>query len=224
MSIQENLQQIKNTFKNRECLLVAVSKTQPVSAIQQAYDSGIRDFGENKVQELTEKAPQLPEDIRWHMIGHLQRNKVKYIVPFVHLIHGVDSLNLLMQIDKEAKKVNRIISCLLQVHIAREETKFGLDPGELKAILSGPELPLLQHIQITGLMGMATLTDNEDTIRSEFAGLRHLRDSLASEKLPSNVHLKELSMGMSGDYLIAQEEGSTIVRIGSAIFGERNYH
>lgn len=223
MSIQENLNQIKRTFKKEDCLLVAVSKTQPITAIQEAYDAGIRDFGENKVQELAEKAPQLPTDIRWHMIGHLQRNKVKYIASFIHLIHGVDSLNLLTQIDKEAKKTKRVITCLLQVHIATEETKFGLDPAELKAILLGPELPNLSNIRIAGLMGMATFTDDEKTIRSEFAGLRALRDSFQSENLPANVSLEELSMGMSGDYMIAQEEGSTLVRIGSAIFGERKY-
>ncbi|MCC5939037.1 MAG: YggS family pyridoxal phosphate-dependent enzyme [Lunatimonas sp.] len=224
MSIRENLSHLKQSFVSKHCLLVAVSKTKPVNAIQEAYDAGIRDFGENKVQEMADKAPQLPDDIRWHMIGHLQRNKVKYIAPFVHLIHGVDSLKLLTQINKEAQKNQRVISCLLQVHIAREETKFGLDMNELKEILLGPDLPKLENIKIEGLMGMATLTDNEEIIRSEFAGLRTLRDDLSKESLPENVSLKELSMGMSGDYLIAQQEGSTMVRIGSAIFGERNYH
>lgn len=222
MSVRENLSQLKKSFKSNHCLLVAVSKTKPANAILEAYDAGVRDFGENKVQELTEKAPQLPQDIRWHMIGHLQRNKVKYIAPFVHLIHGVDTLKLLIQINKEAQKVERVISCLLQVHIAREETKFGLDETELRQILQGPELPEMNNVRIVGLMGMATLTDNEEIIRSEFAGLRKLRDNLNKESLPNNVALAELSMGMSGDYPIAQQEGSTMVRIGSAIFGERN--
>lgn len=222
MSVRENLSRLKKSFKSNHCLLVAVSKTNPVNAILEAYDAGVRDFGENKVQELAEKAPQLPQDIRWHMIGHLQRNKVKYIAPFVHLIHGVDTLKLLIQINKEAQKVERVISCLLQVHIAREETKFGLDETELRQILQGPELPEMNNVRIVGLMGMATLTDNEEIIRSEFAGLRKLRDNLNKESLPNNVALAELSMGMSGDYPIAQQEGSTMVRIGSAIFGERN--
>ncbi|WP_209331518.1 YggS family pyridoxal phosphate-dependent enzyme [Lunatimonas salinarum] len=224
MSIRENLSQLKKSFTADECLLIAVSKTKPIPAILEAYESGVRDFGENKVQELAEKALQLPKDIRWHMIGHLQRNKVKYIAPFVHLIHGVDSMKLLIQINKEGQKTNRVISCLLQVHIAREETKFGLDDKELREILLSPELPQMKNVKIEGLMGMATLTANEQTIRSEFSGLRKLRDELNHEDLPENVSLNELSMGMSGDYLIAQQEGSTMVRIGSAIFGERNYH
>jgi len=221
--IKDNLKQTLNTFKNTGCRLVAVSKTKPVSDLEEAYAAGIRDFGENKVQELVEKADQLPGDIRWHMIGHLQRNKVKYIAPFIHLIHSVDSLRLLKQIDKEGKKIERVISCLLQVHIAKEETKYGWDEKELMDFLYGEEIKGMKNIQIVGLMGMATLTDNSETIRKEFKDLHHLFTQLKSQPLPEQVQLSELSMGMSGDYLIAQEEGSTMVRIGSAIFGARNY-
>lgn len=222
MSIKENLNHIKNTFSSPSCLLIAVSKTKPISAILEAYEAGIRDFGENKVQEIAEKAPQLPNDIRWHMIGHLQRNKVKFISTFVHLIHGVDSLRLLEQINKEGQKVGRIISCLLQIHIAKEETKFGLDEQELDEILLGEAIRKMDHIRIAGFMGMATNTDDVATVRSEFSYLKSLMQKYAGGNLPPQVNLTELSMGMSGDYLIAQEEGGTMVRIGSAIFGARN--
>jgi len=222
MSIKENLNHIKSTFSSKSCLLIAVSKTKPIAALQEAYDAGIRDFGENKVQEMAEKAPQLPDDIRWHMIGHLQRNKVKFISPFVYLIHGVDSLRLLDQINKEGRKAERVISCLLQIHIAKEETKFGLDEEELNEILLGDAIRKMDHIHIAGFMGMATFTEDQDTIRKEFSYLSSLLDKYKQENLPQQVDLKELSMGMSGDYLIAQEEGSTMVRIGSAIFGARN--
>ncbi|SNS67919.1 hypothetical protein SAMN06295967_11611 [Belliella buryatensis] len=221
MNIKENLIDIKNTFKNPSCLLVAVSKTKPISLLQEAYDAGIRDFGENKVQELVEKQEQLPADIRWHMIGHLQRNKVKYIAPFVHLIHGVDSFKLLKEINKQAKKVDRTISCLIQMHIAEEDSKFGFDQQELDEMLQSKEIHELSNVKIIGLMGMATFTDDESQVRKEFRGLKHLFDQLKSQKLPDSFELKEISMGMSGDYLIAQEEGSTMVRIGSAIFGSR---
>ncbi|WP_114747994.1 YggS family pyridoxal phosphate-dependent enzyme [Pleomorphovibrio marinus] len=223
MDIKANLDRIKSSFENPNCLLIAVSKTKPESDIQAAYEAGIRDFGENKVQELTDKAPKLPQDIRWHMIGHLQRNKVKYIAPFVHLIHGVDSLRLLKQINKEGKKIDRVIPCLLQIHIAEEDSKFGLDEKELKEILLGEELKSMNFIAIKGLMGMATFTEDNERIRREFISLRKLRDAYASSSLPPNTELKELSMGMSADYKIAIEEGSSMVRIGSAIFGERNY-
>lgn len=223
MSIKANLSSIKNSFYNPACLLIAVSKTQPSSAILEAYGAGIRDFGENKVQELTAKQVELPADIRWHFIGHLQTNKVKYIAPFVHLIHGVDSLKLLLEIDKQAEKSSRVCSCLMQIHIAQEETKFGLDREELLAIFQNPELRHLKNVRIIGLMGMASFTDDEHQIRSEFRFLKNLFDECKSLQLPENVQLSELSMGMSGDYLIAQEEGSTMVRIGTAIFGERNY-
>jgi PLP dependent protein len=224
MNIKENLQEVKNTFKNPDCLLVAVSKTKPVEDIMEAYDSGIRDFGENKVQELSDKQPLLPKDIRWHMIGHLQRNKVKYIAPFVYLIHGVDSLKLLKEINKQAEKADRVIPCLLQIHIAREESKFGFDEKEVMELIEGEEVKSLQNIEIKGLMGMATFTENETVVREEFAGLKALFDKLKQGPLPENLRMEELSMGMSGDYQIAQEEGSTMVRIGSAIFGARNYN
>lgn len=222
MSIKENLKQIKNTFLTPDCKLIAVSKTKPVEVLMEAYEAGIRDFGENKVQELVEKQEQMPKDIHWHMIGHLQRNKVKYIAPFVHLIHGVDSYKLLKEINKQAKKVDRIIPCLLQVHIAKEESKFGFDEKELIDLIDGEEIKDLKNVKILGLMGMATFTENEQTIRSEFLELKQLKLKLEAKALPENIELKELSMGMSGDYLIAQKEGSTMVRIGSAIFGSRN--
>ncbi|GAB2608766.1 YggS family pyridoxal phosphate-dependent enzyme [Belliella aquatica] len=222
MSIKENLIEIKNTFVNSDCLLVAVSKTKPIEALKEAYAAGIRDFGENKVQEIVDKQPQMPEDTQWHMIGHLQRNKVKYIAPFIHLIHGVDSFKLLKEINKEAKKSDRIIPCLLQMHIAKEESKFGFDDAEMEEMLQSDEIKQLQHVKIVGLMGMATFTENEVVIRKEFKGLKSLFDDLKSKELPQNFDLKEISMGMSGDYIIAQEEGSTMVRIGSAIFGSRN--
>lgn len=222
MSLKENLNSIKNTFKNKDCLLVAVSKTKPNSDILEAYEAGIRDFGENKVQELTDKQPELPADINWHFIGHLQRNKVKYIAPFIHLVHGVDSYKLLKEINKQAKKNDRTIPCLLQMHIAKEESKFGFSEEELNEMLADKELQNLTNIKVIGLMGMATYSPKEEVVRNEFRGLNELFQKLKQQKLPKTFELKELSMGMSGDYLIAQEEGSTMVRIGSAIFGERN--
>lgn len=221
MGIISNLESVKSTFQNPNCLLVAVSKTKPVAQLREAYEVGIRDFGENKVQEIQEKSLQLPADIRWHMIGHLQSNKVKYIAPIVHLIHGVDSYKLLQEINKQGKKIGRRIPCLLQIHIAEEETKFGFDQEELDQMLSSQEFEALTHVEIQGLMGMATYTDDIKTVRKEFRNLKTLFDNLKTTKLPEFMQLKELSMGMSGDYLIAQEEGSTMVRIGSAIFGSR---
>lgn len=221
MGIKDNLKSVKSTFQNPNCLLVAVSKTKPIEDLREAYDAGIRDFGENKVQEIQEKQSQLPEDARWHMIGHLQSNKVKYIASFVHLIHGVDSFKLLQEINKQGKKTDRIIPCLLQMHIAEEETKFGFDKSELEEMLDSKEFKDLTHVRISGLMGMATFTENLEQVRKEFRGLKQLFEDLKSRTLPGFVHLEELSMGMSGDYLIAQEEGSTMVRIGSAIFGAR---
>ncbi|MEO9481824.1 MAG: YggS family pyridoxal phosphate-dependent enzyme [Ekhidna sp.] len=219
--ISSQLKDLKETLPEN-CTLVAVSKTKPHSAILEAYETGHLDFGENKVQELTQKADQLPKDIRWHMIGHLQRNKVKYIAPFVHLIHGVDSLKLLREIDKQGKKAERVIDCLLQVHIAEEETKFGLDKQELNEILHGEELTKLSNVRIVGLMGMATNTNDEAQVRKEFNGL----NLLFEEKKHSdhdNVKINTLSMGMSSDYPIAIQEGSSMIRIGSAIFGARNH-
>jgi len=224
MNIKENLNIVKNSFVNPNCLLVAVSKTKPVSALEEAYNQGIRDFGENKVQEMVDKHAHLPKDINWHMIGHLQRNKVKYIVPFVHLIHGVDSLKLLLEINKEGEKINRVVNCLLQIHIATEETKFGLSIDEAKELIFSDEMSKLSHIKIQGLMGMASFTENENQIQKEFQVIKGLFEEFQHQTLPSNVSMNELSIGMSGDYLIAQKEGSTMVRIGSAIFGARNYN
>jgi pyridoxal phosphate enzyme (YggS family) len=223
MDIKANLEQVKKSFINPKCQLIAVSKTKPLEDLQSAYAVGIRDFGENKVQEIQTKQPEMPADTRWHMIGHLQSNKIKYIAPFVHLIHGVDSFKLLLEIDKQGKKIDRAIPVLLQIHIATEESKFGFDQEELDATLANPEFINLTHVQVRGLMGMATFTDDLDQIRSEFRGLKQLFEALKIRSLPSFIDLKELSMGMSGDYQIAQEEGSTMVRIGSAIFGSRNY-
>ncbi|MCF6360333.1 MAG: YggS family pyridoxal phosphate-dependent enzyme [Cyclobacteriaceae bacterium] len=203
--------------------LIAVSKTKPNEDLAEAYDAGNRIFGENKVQELVAKAEALPKDIEWHFIGHLQRNKVKYIAPFVSLIHAVDSVKLLKEINKQGAKHNRIIECLLQVHIAQEEAKFGFNTIELNQALSSPELNTLSHIKVIGLMGMATNTTNETQVISEFRGLQSVFKELKQTELPHNVEMKELSMGMSGDYKLALAEGSTMVRIGSSIFGLRNY-
>ncbi len=201
--------------------LIAVTKTHPVEILQEAYNNGLRIFGENKVQELVSKAEVLPKDIEWHLIGHLQSNKVKYIAPFIHMIHSVDSFKLLQEINKEAKKNNRVIACLLQVYIANEDTKFGLDTLELTSLLQHPELEELENIQISGLMGMATNTSNQDQIRNEFRYLKNLFKSLSETIEKKNITWKEISMGMTSDYKIAVEEGSTLVRIGSAIFGSR---
>ena len=195
--------------------LIAVSKTKPISLIQEAYATGQRDFGENKVQELVEKQEALPNDIRWHMIGHLQRNKVKYIAPFVHLIHGVDSLRLLKEINKQGAKINRCIPVLLQVHISQETTKFGFDSNELKEAIN--ECRVLEWIKPCGLMGMATFTSDLDQVRSEFQGLKDLFDEYQSNFGENPI----LSMGMSGDYKVAIDQGSTMIRIGSSLFGSR---
>ena len=223
MDIKANLEQVKKSFQNPNCKLIAVSKTKPLADLQAAYAAGIRDFGENKVQEIQAKQPEMPADTRWHMIGHLQSNKIKYIAPFIHLIHGVDSFKLLVEIDKQGKKIDRPIPVLLQIHIATEESKFGFDLDELEAMLASPEFTNLTHVQIQGLMGMASFTESQEQIRTEFKGLKQLYENLKKRALPSFVNLHELSMGMSGDYQIAQEEGSTMVRIGSSIFGARNY-
>ncbi|GGD91564.1 YggS family pyridoxal phosphate-dependent enzyme [Planktosalinus lacus] len=216
--ISENLKNITTSLPEN-VTLVAVSKTKSVEEILEAYNAGHRDFGENKVQEMTGKWEELPKDIIWHMIGHVQRNKVKYMAPFVHLIHGVDSLKLLKEINKQAKKNNRTINCLLQVYIAKENSKFGLDPEELTQLLEADTFKTLENVRIIGLMGMATFTDNKEQINNEFKFLKTLYDQLKNK-----YGLKELSMGMSSDYTIALQNGSTMVRIGSAIFGERNYN
>lgn len=217
MSIQENLKVIQSRIPEH-VTLVAVSKTKPAEDLQEAYDAGIRDFGENKIQEMCDKYEVLPKDIRWHMIGHVQTNKVKYMAPFVYLIHGVDSLKLLKEINKQAEKNNRVIDVLLQQFIADEETKFGLDEEEIRQIMT-EEIQSLPNIRVVGLMGMATFTDNENQVRNEFKTLKSNFDLL--QKNHSDVSI--LSMGMSGDYEMAIEEGSTMVRIGSSIFGNRNY-
>jgi pyridoxal phosphate enzyme (YggS family) len=217
MSIAANIKRIKAEIPEN-VTLVAVSKTKPNNEILEAYHAGQRVFGENKIQEMTQKWSELPKDIEWHMIGHVQRNKVKYMAAYVALIHGVDSLKLLKEINKQAKKEQRVISCLLQIHIAEEETKFGFDWPELKALIDSSVLQELEHVQIKGLMGMATFTENAEQIRKEFKTLREMFHVLRKE-LPD---ITELSMGMSGDYSIAIEEGSTMVRIGSSIFGARN--
>ena len=217
--IKKNLEQIKKTLPE-EVILVAVSKTKPVSDLQQAYAAGQRIFGENKIQEMTQKWNVMPKDIEWHMIGHVQRNKVKYMAEFVSLIHGVDSFKLLKEIDKQAKKHDRIINCLFQIHIAKEDTKFGLDETELNEIISSDSFNQLENINVVGLMGMATFTDNQEQVRREFKQLKSIYNSL--ENKIKNRYV--LSMGMSGDYQMAIEEGSTMVRIGSSIFGARNIH
>lgn len=223
MNIQENIQRFKNILNNENVTLIAVSKTHPFELVLEAYSEGVKNFGENKVQEMVDKFEQLPKDINWHMIGHLQRNKVKYIASFVHLIHSVDSERLLQEIDKQGQKVGRVINCLLQVHIAKEETKFGLSEEELYALLDNPEVQQLKHVQITGLMGMATNTEDGELIRQEFRYLKSLFDQLKLNYQLGNISMHELSMGMSSDYTIALEEGSTMVRVGSAIFGRRDY-
>ena len=214
MSVSAAIENFKKEIP-QNVTLIAVSKTKPISLIQEAYETGQRDFGENKVQELVEKQEVLPDDIRWHMIGHLQRNKVKYIAPFVHLIHGVDSLRLLKEINKQGAKINRCVPVLLQVHISQEDTKFGFDSNELKEAIN--ECKVLEWIKPCGLMGMATFTSNSDQIRREFQGLKDLFDQYQSNFGENPT----LSMGMSGDYKVAIDQGSTMIRIGSSLFGSR---
>ncbi len=215
--IPQNLKKILDALPE-QVTLIAVSKTKSPDEIMQAYNAGHRDFGENKIQELVWKQEELPKDIRWHMIGHVQRNKVKYMASFVHLIHGVDSLKLLREINKQGAKHNRVITCLLQVHIAEEESKFGLDEAELKELLENLSEESMANVAIAGLMGMATFTDDQDQLAAEFNYLSDLKTRLAIDY----PQLKELSMGMSGDYQLALDYGSTMVRIGSSIFGSRN--
>ena len=222
MSIAENIEKVKANLPDN-VRLVAVSKTMPAGFIMEAYNCGQRAFGENKVQEMGWKYEELPKDIEWHFIGHLQTNKIKYIASFVHLIHGVDSFKLLKSIDSEAKKAGRIIPSLLQFHIAEEETKFGLSMQEAVEMLNSEEYRLLRNIQISGVMGLATYTDDETQVRKEFVSLRNYFEKLKLDFFTDDLNFREISMGMSGDYLIAISEGSTMVRIGSTIFGERNY-
>lgn len=222
MSVSENLNKVRSTLP-AGVKLIAVSKTKPISAIVDAYNCGQRLFGENKVQELTEKFESLPKDIEWHLIGHLQTNKVKYVASFVALIHAVDSLKLLAEINKEASKHNRIINCLLQFHIAQEDTKFGLDFDGACEILDSSDFRDMKNVHISGVMGMATYTDNTEQVSSEFGSLRNIFIELKNRYFTGDSAFSEISMGMSDDYLIAIEQGATMVRVGSTIFGERVY-
>jgi len=222
MGVAENLQLIKEKIPPH-VTLVAVSKTKADEVIMEAYQAGHRDFGENKVQDLAAKQERLPADIRWHMIGHLQSNKVKYLAPFVHMLHGVDSLKLLGVINREGERNKRVIDCLLQVRIALEETKFGLTEEDLLHLISSDAFLEMKHIRIRGLMGMATYTENSNQIREEFRHLKRIFDRQKGSEFASQDSFDQLSCGMSGDYQLAMEEGSNLVRIGSLIFGPRNY-
>lgn len=223
MSITENIKKIADSLPAR-VKLIAVSKTKPAEDIEEAYRWGQRAFGENKVQELVKKQEVLPGDIEWHLIGHLQTNKVKEVIPFVTLIHAVDSLKLLSVINREAYKIGRVVNCLLQFHIAEEDTKFGLSEAEAAELLESEVYREMKNVRITGIMGMATHTEEEEQIRKEFRRLRKIYIKLKRDYFQTEDTFREISMGMSGDYRIAVEEGSTMVRIGSSIFGERNYH
>ena len=218
--ISEKLAEIQNSIPANVCL-VAVSKTKPVADLLEAYQAGQRHFGENKVQEMTEKWEVLPKDIQWHLIGHLQTNKVKYIAPYVHLIHSVDSMKLLTEINKQGAKCQRVISVLLQFYIAKEETKFGLDFDEATQLLTSEEYKSFKNIQVVGVMGMASFTDDESIVRAEFSQLKDLFSKLKESFFLNEDSFKEISMGMSGDYQLAIEQGSTMVRVGSSIFGGR---
>ena len=221
--IKENLETVRATIP-ANVTLVAVSKTKPVSDLQEAYDAGQRIFGENHALEMRDKHEVLPNDIQWHFIGHLQTNKIKYIIPFVSLIHSIDSQNLLEAVNKEAKKHERVADCLLQFHIANEETKFGLDQEEAEALLNSDAFRQMENVRICGVMGMATFTDDEDEIHKEFRHLKTIFDTLKQKYFADQPQFKEISMGMSDDYPIAIAEGATLVRVGSRIFGARNYN
>ena len=221
--IKENLEKIRATLPE-SVTLVAVSKTKPVSDLQEAYDAGQRIFGENHALEMRDKHEALPKDIQWHFIGHLQTNKIKYIIPFVTLIHSIDSANLLEAVNKEAKKHDRIVDCLLQFHIAQEQTKFGLDMEEAKQLLGSEDFKAMENVRICGVMGMATFTEDMDEVRKEFKHLKEIFGTLKNEYFANQSQFKEISMGMSDDYPIAVEEGATLVRVGSKIFGARNYN
>lgn len=222
MSIQKRLNKIKTDLPEH-VTLVAVSKTKPVEDILEAYNAGQRVFGENKIQEMADKEAQLPKDIQWHMIGHVQTNKVKYMASFVHLIHGVDSFKLLKEINKQAQKHDRVISCLLQIKIADEDSKFGMTAEDARSLITSEDLGTLENIKITGLMGMATFTEDQEQIKREFTFLKNTFDSLRNHT-SKNCNLETLSMGMSGDYQLAIDCGSTMIRVGSSIFGARNYN
>ena len=222
MSVEQNLLKIKVGLPS-SVTLVAISKTHPVDKVMKAYHAGQRVFGENKVQEMVSKYEAMPKDIEWHLVGHLQTNKVKYIAPFVSLIHSVDGVKLLKEINKEAAKNNRTIDCLLQMHIAEEETKYGLSPEELEELLNSEELSNLANVRIIGLMGMATFTNNMEQVRKEFRGLANIFKQIQQKYSAKLNSFTTLSIGMSGDYIIAVEEGATMIRVGSSIFGERSY-
>lgn len=222
MDVVKNLNNILTNIPE-SVTLVAVSKTKPSSMILDLLEAGHTDFGENKVQDLIAKAEELPDSIKWHFIGHLQSNKVKFIAPFVHLIHGVDSLKLLKVIDKEGAKYGRKISCLLQVHIADEESKFGLSESDLQEILSSEEYSGMDHVRIQGLMGMATYTNDFGQVRQEFKNLKRIFEDIKGKYFNDKDYFRDISMGMSGDYQLAIEEGSTMIRVGSSVFGPRNY-
>ncbi|MCU0389827.1 MAG: YggS family pyridoxal phosphate-dependent enzyme [Thermoflexibacter sp.] len=222
MSITENLKSISEELASfPKVKLIAVTKTKPIEILLEAYQAGLREFGENKVQEMLPKYEALPKDIHWHLIGHLQTNKVKYIAPFVYMIHSVDSLKLLQEIDKQGKKSNKIINCLLQIYIATEESKFGLDEQELTELLENQDFKMLKNIKIKGVMGMATNTENTELISQEFGNLKNIFEKIRQQYQGENIDFQEISMGMSGDYSLAIEQGSTMVRIGSKIFGSR---
>ena len=220
--IKDNLHKIKNSI-SKEITLVAVSKTKPIIDLQNAYNAGQRVFGENKIQEMVDKFDALPKDIEWHMIGHLQSNKVKYMAHFVNLIHGVDKFKTLKEINKQAKKHNRIINCLLQAKIAKEDSKFGLSFNEIETIINSEEILELKNINIVGFMGMATFTDNQEQLEEEFISLKKFFDTQKTKSLSDNCQLNILSMGMSGDYQLAIKNGSNMIRVGRSIFGSRNY-
>lgn len=221
--IKENLEQLRANIPSG-VTLVAVSKTKPVSDLQEAYDAGQRVFGENYPQEMRDKHEVLPQDIQWHFIGHLQTNKIKYIIPFVTLIHSIDTANLLEAVNKEAKKHDRVVDCLLQFHIALEETKFGLDLDEARQLLDSEAFKQMENVRICGVMGMGTFTDNMDEVRKEFKHLKSIFETLKKDYFANQLQFKEISMGMSEDYPIAIEEGATLIRVGSKIFGPRNYN
>lgn len=222
MDLLQNLKNITASIPEK-VTLVAVSKTKPPEMVKELLNAGHLDFGENKVQELVDKQQQLPDAIRWHMIGHLQTNKVKYIAPFVYLVHGVDSLKLLRVLNKEGKKNGRVINCLFQMHIATEDSKYGLDQRELEEILGSVEYREMEHVNIRGMMGMATFTDDSNAVRKEFQNLRRIFEKVKADYYPKKTDFSIISMGMSNDYLIAIEEGSNMIRVGSLIFGPRDY-
>lgn len=222
MSVRENLLQVKSQVPDNVCL-IAVSKTKPVEAIQEAYDCGQRVFGENKAQEMRDKHAVLPQDIQWHMIGHLQENKIKYIIPYVTMIHSIDSLKLLKEVNKKAIQCERVVDCLIEMDISHEDSKFGLSIEELRDMLEGEDFQAMNNVRICGLMGIGSITDDREKTRQEFRNLKNMFEDIRKEYFQDKEYFTHISMGMSGDYDIAIEEGSTFVRVGSKIFGERDY-